>query len=152
MLGFSAVTPVVPLVGQGLAYSVFAAALWPSIPFVVADKYVGTAYGLLTAIQNGGMSLFPVLVGQILAKCNSDPPTNPSQILSDSTYDDCQGSIDNYKYTESFFVGLAVVGFLIGLVLNYHDSNNGWLLNSKYRKGSEAHRAALAEEEQPLVN
>jgi len=54
LLAWTTVTPYVPLVGQGLAYSIFAAALWPSIPYVVDEQYVGTAYGLLTAIQNGG--------------------------------------------------------------------------------------------------
>ena len=42
LLGFTAITPYVPLVGQGLAYSVFAAALWPSVPYVVDARYVGT--------------------------------------------------------------------------------------------------------------
>ena len=46
-----------PLIGQGLAYSAFAAALWPSVPYVVDDKYVGTAYGVITAVQNLGNHL-----------------------------------------------------------------------------------------------
>ncbi|KAM3568760.1 hypothetical protein VYU27_009123, partial [Nannochloropsis oceanica] len=47
-------SPSVPLIGQGLAYSAFAAVLWPSVPFTVPEDRVGVAYGLTTAIQNGG--------------------------------------------------------------------------------------------------
>lgn len=34
-------TPVAPLVGQGLAYSGFAAVLWPSVPLVVEKRLIG---------------------------------------------------------------------------------------------------------------
>lgn len=49
LLGLTSVTPFVPLVLQGLAYTVFAGVLWPSIPLVVEDHHIGTGYGLLTA-------------------------------------------------------------------------------------------------------
>lgn len=49
LLGLTSVTPFVPLILQGLAYTVFAAVLWPSIPLVVEERYIGTGYGMLTA-------------------------------------------------------------------------------------------------------
>ncbi len=150
-LGFTGVTPIAPLVGQGLAYSIFAAALWPSVPFVVNERYVGTAYGLLTAVQNGGMALFPVIVGQILSECNNNPATNATQVLSPEKFDDCQKTLDHYKWTETFFVSLAALGFFIGLYLNIHDWRNGWVLNGKRRKGTEAKKAEMDETE-PLIN
>ena len=54
-----------PLIGQGLAYSAFAAALWPSVPYVVDDKYVGTAYGVITAVQNLGLATIPLAAAGI---------------------------------------------------------------------------------------
>lgn len=45
--------------------SAFAAVLWPSVPFTVADDRVGVAYGLTTAIQNGGLALFPLVAATI---------------------------------------------------------------------------------------
>ena len=51
-----------PLIGQGVAYSVYASALWPSVQMVVKQHEVGTAYGVVTAIQNGGLALFPMIV------------------------------------------------------------------------------------------
>ena len=46
-------------------HSAFAAVLWPSVPFTVPEEKVGLAYGLTTAIQNGGLALFPVLAAAI---------------------------------------------------------------------------------------
>lgn len=39
-----------PLIILGLAYSVYAGALWSSIPYVVKPNTLGTAFGLCTAI------------------------------------------------------------------------------------------------------
>ena len=92
-----ALSPTVPLIGQGLAYSAFAAVLWPSVPFTVPQDRVGKAYGLTTAIQNGGLALFPLLAAAIykvgvggwvggfflllrllsLSHSQSHPPTHP---------------------------------------------------------------------------
>lgn len=43
-------TEVVPLVLIGLGYSIFAAALWAAIPYVVEPRTIGTAFGITTAI------------------------------------------------------------------------------------------------------
>ena len=54
-----------PLIGQGCAYSIYASSLWPSVQATVQQHEVGMAYGVVTAIQNGGMALFPqVCAGQ----------------------------------------------------------------------------------------
>ena len=48
VLGLTSGSPVLPLIGQGVAYALFAAVLWPSVPFTVEPKSIGTAYGLIT--------------------------------------------------------------------------------------------------------
>ena len=45
----------------GIGYSIYAAALWGSIPYVVEAKTVGTAFGICTAIQNIGLSVAPTV-------------------------------------------------------------------------------------------
>lgn len=52
-----------PLVCIGIAYSVFAAALWPMIPIVVKEEYLGTAFGCTIAIINAGWGFGPNVVG-----------------------------------------------------------------------------------------
>ena len=78
-----------PLVGQGLAYSIFAAALWPSVPYAVEEQYVGTAYGVMTAVQNTGLATFPLAVSALLTSCTNNPPKKLDQVLSQSDFTGC---------------------------------------------------------------
>ena len=50
-LALTALPAAVLLVGLGLGYMVFASVIWPSIPSVVPAQQLGTAYGLITAMQ-----------------------------------------------------------------------------------------------------
>lgn len=99
-------SPVVPLVGQGLAYSAFAAVLWPSIPFTVAEDKVGVAYGLTTAVQNGGLALFPLVAAAVYKTAHWYLP-----------------------YVEWLFVSFAVLGLGGGILLNVLDFRHGHVLN-----------------------
>lgn len=49
----------------GISYGIYVSALWPLIPYVVKPQVVGTAYGVVTAIQNIGMGFGPNLIGYI---------------------------------------------------------------------------------------
>ncbi len=48
---------------MGLAFSLVPAAMWPSVALIVEEKKLGTAYGLMTMIQNMGLTLFNFLIG-----------------------------------------------------------------------------------------
>ncbi|CAI2366563.1 unnamed protein product [Moneuplotes crassus] len=52
-----------PLICIGTAYSIYAAALWPMIPIVIKEEYLGTAFGCAIAIQNAGCGFGPNIVG-----------------------------------------------------------------------------------------
>jgi len=54
-----------PLVLVGLGYCIYGAAIWASIPYVVKPHTLGTAFGVTTAVQNGGMAIFPTIGGYI---------------------------------------------------------------------------------------
>lgn len=98
-LGFTSVSPVGPLVGQGLAYSGFAAVLWPSIAMVVDEHLVGLAYGIVVSVQNMGLASFPLIIAAIY-----------------------QSNGDQYiPAVEVFFVVCAWLGVVIGLYLNWYD-------------------------------
>ena len=105
-LAISTMTPVVPLVGQGLAYAGFAAVLWPSVPLVVPKRLTGLAYGVCTSIQNIGLAGFPLIVAQI--------------------YDINDEYIPN---VEIFFTSLAVLGTLTGFYMNYYDHTHDNIFN-----------------------
>ncbi len=52
----------------GIGYSLVPSAMWPSVPKIIPEKNLGTAYSLLYWIQNIGLMLIPILVGNILDK------------------------------------------------------------------------------------
>lgn len=56
----------------GSSFAVFAAALWPSVPFFVPKSQLGLAYGLMGATQNLGLVLVPVFVSFV------QPPNAPT--------------------------------------------------------------------------
>ncbi|HAZ74774.1 MAG TPA: hypothetical protein DDX33_02830 [Rikenellaceae bacterium] len=49
----------------GTGYSLVPSAMWPSVPRIIPEKNLGTAYSLLYWIQNIGMLLVPIAVGKI---------------------------------------------------------------------------------------
>ncbi|MFQ5926155.1 MAG: MFS transporter [Terriglobia bacterium] len=65
VMGFTELTPIAPMVMLGLAFSLVPAAMWPAVPLIVEEKSVGTAFGLMTMIQNFGLAAFPWLIGRV---------------------------------------------------------------------------------------
>ena len=49
----------------GVGYSLVPSAMWPTVPKIIPDKNLGTAYSLVYWIQNMGMLTVPVFVGRI---------------------------------------------------------------------------------------
>lgn len=56
------------MVFLGFGYSLVPAAMWPSVPKIVPENVLGTAYSLIYWIQNLGLMLFKMLAGVILGK------------------------------------------------------------------------------------
>ena len=52
----------------GTGYSLVPSAMWPSVPKIVPEKNLGTAYSLIYWVQNLGMWSVPILVGNIINK------------------------------------------------------------------------------------
>ena len=48
---------------MGIAFSLIPAVMWPSVAYIVGQEKLGTAYGLMTMIQNIGLFGFNVLIG-----------------------------------------------------------------------------------------
>jgi MFS family permease len=54
---------IVPMAMMGFSFSLIPAVMWPSVALVVEEARLGTAYGLMTMIQNIGLFLFNVIIG-----------------------------------------------------------------------------------------
>lgn len=91
---------VLPLILMGVAYSIFAAALWPMVPIVIKDEYLGTAFGIILAIQNFGLGFGPFIVGLL------------------------QNSPDGFQPVLIFFMMVSVIGVGSGIVLYFLNIKN----------------------------
>lgn len=49
----------------GIAFSLVPAVLWPSVPYLVEEHRLGTAYGLMTMLQNIGLTTFNLAGGML---------------------------------------------------------------------------------------
>lgn len=54
---------IIPMSMMGIAFSLVPAVMWPSVAIVVDESKLGTAYGLMTMIQNIGLFGFNMLIG-----------------------------------------------------------------------------------------
>ncbi|MBO5189396.1 MAG: MFS transporter [Alistipes sp.] len=75
-LSFAFLLPMFPskvlalllVVTLGVSFSLVPAALWPSVPKIIDEKILGSAYCVIFWIQNIGLCLVPLLIGTVLDK------------------------------------------------------------------------------------
>ena len=63
IMGYTDASLYVPMAMMGIAFSLIPAIMWPSVAYVVKDNKLGTAYGLMTLIQNIGLAGFNLVIG-----------------------------------------------------------------------------------------
>lgn len=57
----------------GIGYSLVPSAMWPSVPKIIPEKNLGTAYSLIYWVQNMGMWAVPIYVGKIFTRTITEP-------------------------------------------------------------------------------
>ena len=50
----------------GIAFSLVPSAMWPSVPKIIPENQLGTAYALIFWVQNWGLMGVPLLIGWVL--------------------------------------------------------------------------------------
>jgi MFS family permease len=63
LMAYTGVSLWVPMSMMGIAFSLIPAVMWPSVAYVVEEPRLGTAYGLMTMLQNVGLAGFNFLIG-----------------------------------------------------------------------------------------
>lgn len=109
-LSFAFLLPLFPsqwlavliVVVLGVSFSLVPAALWPSVPKIIDEKILGSAYCLIFWIQNIGLCLVPLLIGKVL---------------------DATGG---YTLPMIIFASFGVLAFLFGLWLKREDKAHGY--------------------------
>jgi MFS family permease len=62
---------LVTMAMMGVAFSLIPAVMWPSVAYIVDQSKLGTAYGLMTMIQNMGLAGFNLMIGWANDHCNA---------------------------------------------------------------------------------
>jgi len=76
MMAYTQVNLYVPMALMGVAFSLIPAVMWPSVAYIVDQSKLGTAYGLMTMIQNIGLFGFNLMIGWANDSSNAGP-ANP---------------------------------------------------------------------------
>ena len=107
LMGVTRIYPVWPMIALGVAFVLVPAALWPSVPLLVRKERVGTAFGLMTAIQNIGLGGFSLLNG----------------LLRDAT--------KSYTASSIMFASLGILGLIFAFLLKRADGREGGILETQ---------------------
>ena len=95
-----ALVPLTKLLG--VSFSLVPAALWPSVPKLVEERYLGSAYSVIFWIQNIGLMAFPIIIGWALDKTGS------------------------YTLPMLIFASLGILALVLGLWLKAEDKKKGY--------------------------
>ena len=95
----------------GISFYLVPAALWPSVPKLVDNRLLGSAYAVIFWIQNIGLYAFPMIIGSVL-KSSNPGVTNPLE----------------YNYTNPMlvFTLLGVLALILGFWLKFVDKKKGY--------------------------
>jgi len=105
---------VLAIIVLGVAFSLVPASMWPSVPKIVEDRYLGSAYALVFWIQNIGLMFIPWLIGKVLVWVN---PGVAEKIQAGDT------SVHyNYMVPMLIFAGLGVLAIFLGYMLKREDA------------------------------
>ena len=108
IIGFA---PSVPFYGYlsivflGIGYSLVPSAMWPTVPKIIPEKNLGTAYSMIYWIQNMGMLLVPIIVGSIMKK---------------NTGNDIRAAV----HSEYVFVTLGIVAISVAILLFFNSKKH----------------------------
>lgn len=111
----------------GISFALVPASLWPSVPKLVDNRLLGSAYAVIFWIQNIGLYAFPMIIGGVLAA------TNPG----------VENAMDyNYTVPMLVFAFLGVFALILGVVLKALDAKKHYGLELPNRPS-----ASVEEEE-----
>ena len=97
----------------GIAFSLVPSAMWPSVPKIIPEKQLGTAYALIFWVQNWGLMGVPALIGWVLDKyCKLDTSNG--------------GPAYDYTLPMVIFMCFGIVALFIAILLKREDKKKGY--------------------------
>ena len=105
------VVAYVTILVLGASFSLVPAAQSPSVPKLVDEKIIGSAYAAIFWIQNIGLGLFPALIGIVLNKTNEEGAAAHEL---------------NYTWALVMLAALGIAALLISIYLKAVDKKKGY--------------------------
>ncbi len=116
---FLRATPIaiVLIIILGIGFSLVPSAMWPSVPKIIPEKQLGTAYALIFWVQNIGLMGVPALIGWVLNK-----------YCITGTYLIDGSPVPSYNYTLPMiiFTSFGVIALVFALLLKAEDKKKGY--------------------------
>jgi predicted MFS family arabinose efflux permease len=98
----------------GITFSLVPSAMWPSVPKILPENQLGTAYALIFWVQNIGLMLVPLLIGWVLEKYTR-------------VYDEAGIFLHyNYMYPMLIFAAFGALAIVVAYLLKADDKKNGY--------------------------
>ena len=94
----------------GVSFSLVPASMWPSVPKIIDEKVLGSAYCLIFWVQNIGLCLVPLLIGKLRV------------------------ATDGYLVPMIVFASFGVLAFLLSLALKVEDKRKNYGLELPNKK------------------
>ncbi len=102
----------------GIALSLVPSAMWPSVPKIIPENQLGTAYSLIFWIQNWGLMGVPLLIGYVLDLTNPEVSIAKANGTEIPLYD--------YTYPMLIFTLFGVLAFITAYLLKLEDRSKGY--------------------------
>jgi nitrate/nitrite transporter NarK len=101
----------------GIGFSLVPSAMWPSVPKIIPEKQLGTAYSLIFLVQNVGLMLVPALIGWVLdAYC----------ITGSTMVDGLKVNSYNYTLPMAIFTCFGLLALVFAFLLKAEDKKKGY--------------------------
>jgi MFS family permease len=102
----------------GVTFSLVPSAMWPSVPKIIPEKQLGSAYALIFWVQNWGLMGMPLLIGWVLDKW----------CITGTTVNDAGQTITQYDYTlpMMIFAAAGLLAIFVALMLKAEDKKKGY--------------------------
>ena len=101
---------LVTILVLGVSFSLVPASMWPSVPKIIDEKVLGSAYCLIFWVQNVGLCLVPLLIGKLRVATNG------------------------YLVPMIVFASFGVLAFLLSLALKLEDKRKNYGLELPNKK------------------
>lgn len=118
-----AITAIIVL---GISFSLIPASMWPSVPKIVEERYLGSAYALVFWIQNIGLMTIPYLIGRILEGVN--PGVADRLKAGDAT------AVYDYTVPMLVFASLGACAVFLAFLLLREDKRKNYGLEAPNKK------------------